>query len=443
MKNETNDIIDIDGKETETIDLSTNGVENGCANCYGHSDLELESRNQIESLTRSKKNYTEANSEYIEIEFFSHRKGLYCNTVRAKLSIGEMVVVETDSGEDIGTVYTVGKLAKNKACRCDVDCMPELSVLRKATKMDLARYEEILAEQKTLDSAIQRTADYHNLDLKVISAEWQFDKQRLTICFSAPQRIDFRELVKELAREYRTRIELRQISTREEAKRLGKNIGPCGRPICCSTFLQDFNQVTLDHAKIQHLSNNISKLSGNCIRLKCCLRYEYEMYSASFDKFPPVYSVIDTDNGPAKIIKINIFKNLTTIFYPNDRKYEYLEYDELEAFIKAGKIYVPNDIEICADSHYLPMSEFPEKEKEETVKPSYKPRNDRPRRNNNHGSRNDQTHHQDKKQSNGHGDGHGNGHSKTNANTNRNSKAKNHNHSDKNHKPNNKENNNN
>lgn len=173
--------------------------------------------------------------------------------------------------------------------------------------------------------------------MKVTDADWQLDRQRLTIYFTAPARVDFRELVKELARIFKTRIELRQISTREEAKRLG-GMGSCGRALCCSIFGNDHCHVTLEHARTQQLSNNVSKLSGYCGRLKCCLLYEFDTYVETLKDYPPLDSEIVFPEGRAKILKADIFKKQVFAYIPDNCTYKSISFQEFKKLGEEGKI---------------------------------------------------------------------------------------------------------
>lgn len=336
---------DINEKTTtiteQHIDNNIDTSAHSNLNCYGYCKEDVESINQVEYILRNKCHKAKiCNSEYIEIEFSANRRVLFCNSHKLELAVGVDVIVEAETGEDYGTVYTLGKLAKNKACRCNVDEMPVFTILRRANELDKSINSQNVIEGKDIIGVTQSLSDQYNLEIKVTGAEWQFNRQRLTIFFTAQQRVDFRELVKDLAKKYRTRIELRQISTREEAKRLGTSIGPCGREMCCTTFLHNFEHVTLEHAKKQQLSNNISKLSGNCVRLKCCLKYEYSTYFDAFEKYPPLHSVVETEKGIAKILKVDIFKDITTLYYDEDREYIHISFDELHKYISAGKVYI-------------------------------------------------------------------------------------------------------
>ncbi|MEI6090192.1 MAG: regulatory iron-sulfur-containing complex subunit RicT [bacterium] len=325
----------------KNLDINIDNNVQGNVNSYGYCKEDVESINQIEYILRNKCHKPKiCNSEYIEIEFSANRRALYCNSSKLELALSDDVIVEEETGEDYGTVYTLGKLAKNKACRCNVDEMPVFSIIRKANSIDKSIHGQNIMEGKDIMLFTQSLSEQYNLEIKVTGAEWQFNRQRLTIFFTAQQRVDFRELVKELAKKYRTRIELRQISTREEAKRLGTSIGPCGREMCCTTFLHNFEHVTLEHAKKQQLSNNISKLSGNCVRLKCCLKYEYSTYFDAFEKYPPLHSVVETEKGIAKILKVDIFKDITTLYYDEDREYTHISFEELNKYITTGKVYI-------------------------------------------------------------------------------------------------------
>jgi cell fate regulator YaaT (PSP1 superfamily) len=157
--------------------------------------------------------------------------------------------------------------------------------------------------------------------------------------------VDFRELVKELARTFKTRIELRQISSREETKRLGCGIGACGLSLCCTTFLPDFSHVTLDHARKQQLSNNVAKLSGYCGRLKCCLLFEYENYVSAFEKYPPLNSTIDTKEGTFKMMKVDVFKDIIYLYNRDQGKYKSITYQELAEYTEQGRVFMPENEE--------------------------------------------------------------------------------------------------
>lgn len=282
-------------------------------------------------------------SEYAEISFKGNRKAIFRNDSCLLLKPYSFAVVEIDSGLDIGKICACGESA-NVRLRCHYkNEKPKYSIIRLATEEDLEKLKIKRDEEIDVVYRTRELVETYKLDMKVIEAEWQYDKQRLTIYFTAPQRIDFRELVKELARLFKTRIELRQISTREETKRVGCGIGCCGLTLCCTSFLSDFNHVTLDHARTQQLSNNITKLSGYCGRLKCCLLYEFDNYVAAFEKYPPLDSVIETGEGAAKILKVDVFKDVIYLYNKRTGKYGTISFGELEEYVRKGKVFQPEN----------------------------------------------------------------------------------------------------
>lgn len=277
--------------------------------------------------------------KYYDVVFKSKRHRVFVNVNDLHLKTGDYVLVEVENGIDIGVVGAMCHCEKARA-RANGKTNEILPILRVANsedeeKLSKNREEEVKVIEKTREMVIRL-----GLEMKVTEAEWQFDRQRLTICFTAPNRIDFRELVKELARVFRTRIELRQISTREEAKQIG-GLGSCGRGICCSSFNSDFSHVTLDHARIQQLSNNVAKLSGYCGRLKCCLLYEHDNYVEAFKKYPPLNSIVEMQDGKARMIKVDIFKDVVTLVSLQGNNFRSITLEELNVFVQKGKVTHP------------------------------------------------------------------------------------------------------
>ncbi len=306
---------------------------------------------------------TDTPPKYVEVLFKCKRKRIFRNDLHLKLQPSQFVIVELESGVDIGIVCCMGECAENKI-NSEFCEKPSNSIVRIATEDDLQRDKENIASAEDVLNKSRELIDMFRIDMKVSIAEWQFDHQRLTISFTAPQRVDFRDLVRELARTFRTRIELRQISNREEAKRIG-GLGPCGRCICCNSICCDFNHITLDHARIQQLSNNINKLSGYCGRLKCCLMYEHDTYIDAFKDYPPIGSLVEMPEGKAKIIKIDIFKDLTTLHNSYKNQYHTLTKEELLEYDKAGKIQrVKEEINDLKGLNKEELKELMELEKE-------------------------------------------------------------------------------
>lgn len=282
-------------------------------------------------------------SKLVEVEFKGNRKELFNNEQNIPLRLAQKVVVEEEDGIEVGSVYSLGKHAESKLSKCGKEKGPKKKLLRTANVKEIERYRENILESEKVVKLTKKLVNLHNLEMKVTDAEWQFDRQRVTIFFTAPARVDFRELVKDLAKEFKTRIELRQISSREETKRLGCDVGPCGRELCCTTFLKTFDHVTLDHAKTQQLANNVSKLSGNCGRLKCCLKYEYDTYVAAFENYPPLNSVIETEKGIAQIMKVDIFKDLLTLYFDGDHSYDTITLEQLNYYAEKKKVFTPKE----------------------------------------------------------------------------------------------------
>jgi cell fate regulator YaaT (PSP1 superfamily) len=252
----------------------------------------------------------------VEVRFKGTRKGYYLwPEENDPLRIKECVVVEVERGRDLGRVTAVGDLASKKCGSCTSCAVGETveepaplkPVLRRATDEDLTLHQEIrLSEEDVRQKVIQRVRA-HELLMKVSDTEWQWDRNKLTIYFTADKRVDFRALVRDLASLFRTRIELRQIGVRDEAARLS-GVGRCGREYCCSTWLKELSPVNLGLAKDQHLSLNPSQISGGCGRLLCCLKYEHDFYVTARKRFPKEGKTLRTTVGPERVIAVDIFR---------------------------------------------------------------------------------------------------------------------------------------
>ncbi len=229
------------------------------------------------------------------------------------------VIVEVERGQDLGRVSAIGDTALKKCARgcggcalADVPNTVERQVLRRATSEDLRQAERLHGDEEEARRTARDRVRLHQLSMKVTDAEWQWDRRKLTLYFTAEQRVDFRALVRDLAAVFRTRIELRQIGAREEARRLS-GIGRCGREYCSASWLPELRPVNLSVAKDQHLSLNPSQISGPCGRLLCCLHYEHEFYVQSRRRFPKEGKVLQTDVGLEKVLAIDIFRDRVTL----------------------------------------------------------------------------------------------------------------------------------
>ena len=233
----------------------------------------------------------------VGVNFREAGKIYYFSPSALNLKSGDKVIVETARGVELGTVK-VG----NKAVPVDQIVPPLKPVMRVATKDDIIRDEKNRkAEEDALAICKKKVAE-HGLGMDLVSAEYTFDNSKLIFYFTCESRVDFRELVKDLASTFRTRIELRQIGIRDEAKMMG-GLGICGRKFCCSNFLSDFVQVSIKMAKEQNFSLNSAKISGACGRLMCCLRYEHEIYEDAIKHTPPQGSVVSTKDGNGVVIE--------------------------------------------------------------------------------------------------------------------------------------------
>jgi cell fate regulator YaaT (PSP1 superfamily) len=255
-------------------------------------------------------------SQTVEVRFKGTRKAYFVWEDEADpIRLKEPVVVEVERGRDLGRVTAVGDMAAKKCGSCTSCAVGEVAeepaplkpVLRRATPEDLKVHHDIrLSEEEVRQKVIQRVRA-HDLLMKVSDTEWQWDRSKLTIYFTADKRVDFRALVRDLASLFRTRIELRQIGVRDEAARLS-GVGRCGREYCCSTWLKELSPVNLGLAKDQHLSLNPSQISGGCGRLLCCLKYEHDFYVTTRKRFPKEGKTVRTSVGAEKVIAVDIFR---------------------------------------------------------------------------------------------------------------------------------------
>jgi cell fate regulator YaaT (PSP1 superfamily) len=271
--------------------------------------------------------------QLVEVRFKGNRKSYYEWHEPEPLRPDEAVIVEADRGVDLGRVSAVGKTAQLKCTRC-VACArnpaaereedeppspsarpepePTRRVVRRASPQDRHTGEELRRTEDEIRRKVKERAAAHGLAMKVSDAEWQWDRGKLTVYFTAEKRVDFRALVRDLAALFRTRIELRQIGVRDEAARLS-GIGRCGRELCSASWLPELRPISLQIAKDQRLSLNPAQISGPCGRLLCCLRYEHEFYVQGRRRFPKEGKLLATSRGAEKVIAIDIFRDRVTL----------------------------------------------------------------------------------------------------------------------------------
>lgn len=274
------------------------------------------------------------NFDIIEIKFKGGRKEYYRNVDYLPLTTGDPVVVDVPSGHHIGYVSLQGELVRLQMQKRKVrDDDNILKIYRIATQKDLEKWQEAKNREIPTLYRSKQIIDELKLQMKMSDIEYQADNSKATFYYSAEDRIDFRELIKLLAGEFRIRVEMRQISLRQEAGRLG-GIGVCGRELCCSTWLVDFKNVSTSAARYQNLSLNPGKLSGQCGRLKCCLNYELDTYMDAIKDIPQVDRPLLTDSGPAKLQKTDIFRKLMWFSYNNDNDWHSITCERVKEIIE-------------------------------------------------------------------------------------------------------------
>jgi cell fate regulator YaaT (PSP1 superfamily) len=255
----------------------------------------------------------------IEVRFKGRRLEYFNWSAPEPLTVHDPVIVEVERGQDLGRVSAVGEVALKKCARgcggcalADAGQTVERRVVRRASPADVEQAERLAAEEEHARRTARDRVRTHSLPMKVTDAEWQWDRRKLTFYFTAEQRVDFRALVRDLAGVFRTRIELRQIGARDEARRLS-GVGRCGREYCSASWLPELRPVNLSVAKDQHLSLNPSQISGPCGRLLCCLHYEHDFYVQSRKRFPKEGKVLRTDVGAERVVAVDIFRDRVTL----------------------------------------------------------------------------------------------------------------------------------
>lgn len=257
--------------------------------------------------------------EGVEIRFKSTRKDFYRNAEGLPLAIGDVVAVDASPGHDIGVVSAVGELAKIQMDRKNgkSDTYELKKIYRKASEEDIKTWQNARLSESDTMYRTRVIASELKLQMKISDVEFQGDRSKAIFYYTAEDRVDFRELIKKLADEFKVRVEMRQIGSRQEAGRLG-GIGSCGRELCCSTWLTDFRTVSTSAARYQQLSINPQKLAGQCGKLKCCLNYELDMYLEAIKDFPDSQTKLSTKKGRAFNIKTDIFRGLMWFVYEGE-----------------------------------------------------------------------------------------------------------------------------
>ncbi|MFL2570511.1 MAG: stage 0 sporulation family protein [Parvicellaceae bacterium] len=289
-----------------------NGKPNGCrsnGHCVSGGCSQMSSYNWLTNL-----DLDASIAEVAEISFKNGRKGFFYNEKHLPIYVGDAVVVEASPGKDVGMVSLTGELVKHQMARKKVKTINrELrKVVRKAQEDDILKWKSAKAREEQTMHRARAIVIQLNIQMKLSDVEFQGDESKAIFYYTAESRIDFRELIRRLADEFKIRIEMKQIGSRQEAARIG-GIGSCGRELCCSTWMSDFRSVTTGAARYQQLSLNPQKLAGQCGKLKCCLNFELDQYVEQVKKFPSPKKVLESKTGKAKHFKTDVFKN--TMFY--------------------------------------------------------------------------------------------------------------------------------
>ena len=243
----------------------------------------------------------------VGVKFKNIGKTYYFSPKDIEFKEGDGVITETVRGVEYGTVVMANKIVDDSEI-----VQPLKEIIRKASEEDTKRHLENLQQRKELVKIVNEKVKKHGLAMKIVDAEYTFDRNKIIVYCTAEGRIDFRELVKDLASVYHLRIELRQIYERDDIKMRGA-LGPCGRPCCCATHLQDFEKVSIKMAKIQGLSLNPTKISGCCGKLMCCLKYENDYYKETYSKMPKVNSTVITPDGEGTVLSNDILRLQTKV----------------------------------------------------------------------------------------------------------------------------------
>ena len=253
-----------------------------------------------------------------EVRFKGRRNEYFSWAAPDPLALHQAVIVDVERGQDLGRISAVGAVAATKCSRCGAcgaagaGAEARRRILRPATPEEVGAAERLRGDEEAVRAVARERVREHALPMKVTDAEWQWDKKKLTLYFTAEQRVDFRALVRDLAARFHTRIELRQIGARDEARRLS-GVGRCGREYCSAAWLPELKPVNLSVAKAQHLSLNPAQISGPCGRLLCCLHYEHDFYVESRRRFPKEGKVLRTAAGEEKVLSVDIFRDRVTL----------------------------------------------------------------------------------------------------------------------------------
>jgi len=286
--------------------LDTGGCRMNKKGCQGNSTHKLSTFDWMCDLPE-----TQVDTDFVEVQFKNTRKGYFLNSTKIPLEKGDVVAVESSPGHDIGDVTLVGRLVLLQMKKNNVhpDKIEVRRVYRKAKETDLEKYQEAKAKEQATMIKARQIAESLKLNMKIGDVEFQGDGNKAIFYYIADERVDFRQLIKVFAETFRVRIEMKQIGARQEAGRIG-GIGPCGRELCCSGWMTNFNSVSTSAARYQDISLNPQKLAGQCAKLKCCMNYELDSYMDAIKTFPSKEIQLETLDNTYYHFKTDVFKGI-------------------------------------------------------------------------------------------------------------------------------------
>ena len=290
------------------------GCDRGLCSCAcGRQDHQLNTYDWLADVPGNAES-----TDLVEVQFKNTRKGYYHNVNHLPLAKGDYVAVEANPGHDIGVVTLTGRLVLLQIRKANLKSADDIKrIYRKAKPVDMDKYREAKAREHATMIESRKIAKGLGLDMKIGDVEFQGDGNKAIFYYIADERVDFRQLIKDLAAAFHVRIEMKQIGARQEAGRIG-GTGPCGRELCCATWMKNFSTVSTTSARIQDLSLNPTKLAGMCAKLKCCLNYEVDEYIEARKELPSKEIVLETQDGEYHLFKVDILSGLCT--YSTDKK---------------------------------------------------------------------------------------------------------------------------
>jgi cell fate regulator YaaT (PSP1 superfamily) len=301
---------------------------------------------------------SEERFDVVEVRFKNGRKSFYRNKSSLDLHTGDSVVIDVPNGHHIGYVSLQGELVRLQMNKKKINNDESVrQIYRIASSQDLEKYEKVMNRENSTLYRSREIIQQMELKMKLTDVEYQADNSKATFFYSADERVDFRELLKVLASEFKIRVDMRQISLRQEAGRMG-GIGSCGRELCCSTWLTDFKSVTTSAARYQNLSLNPSKLSGQCGRLKCCLNYELDTYMTALEDIPRVEKSLHTEKGEAYLHKTDIFGKIMWFGYAGESMWHPISAERVKEILELNsKGQKPENLQVDQDLEKLELAQ--------------------------------------------------------------------------------------